>query len=237
MRKSYKALAPILAVVAVLAAAAPALAAGEVIFYGYARYTPAVDVVGAGVEIYGLAAPGSVAPPIAFDWTNYDYTIWVSGMTVTGFLADAVPVGTYVLNREASTFTGGTIQIYEDAKAGGTHADYATPATFTDGALILTAAVDPGYSALLTDGPVIHDGIFVGSGIGTCDFNGGSRLADLVSAEYYLDDWTFAGTPISDPNPTVPNGFQRLWNVKIVAVNDPTPIDRSTWSGVKTLYQ
>lgn len=237
MTKTCKALAPVLALVAVLAAVVPAFAAGEIIFYGYAKYTPVVDAVGSVVDVYGLAAPGSVAPPIAFDWTNYEYTIWVTGLTVAGFVADAVPIGPYTLNRESTTFNGGAIQIWADPKVGGTHADFANPATFTDGTLILTAAVDPGFSSLLTDGPTLHDGIFVGSGIGTCDFNGGTRLPELVAAEYYLNDWTFAGTPISDPNPTVPAGFQRVWNVKIVPMNDPTPVEPGTWSGVKTLYR
>lgn len=237
MMMNTKALAPVLALVAALATVAPAMAASEIIFYGYAKYTPVVDAVGSTMDVYALAAPGSVAPPLAFDWTNYEYTILVGGMTVATYVANSVPVGPYLLDRKTSTFTGGIVQIYQDAKVGGTHASFAAPATFVDGTLILTAAVDDGFSALLTDGPILHDGIFVGSGSGTCDFNGGSRLGELVTAEYYLNDWFFGGVPISDPNPTVPAGFQRLFNVKIVSPNDPTGLETGTWSAVKGLYR
>ena len=237
MMMNAKALAPVLALVAALTAAAPAMAASEIIFYGYAKYAPVVDAVGSTLEVYGLAAPGSVAPPVTFDWTNYEYTILGSGMTVATYVADSVPVGSYLLDRKTSSFTGGIVRIYQDAKAGGTHASFAAPATFVDGTLMLTASVDDGFAALLTDGPILHDGIFVGSGSGTCDFNGGSRLGELVTAEYYLNDWFFAGVPISDPNPTVPAGFQRLFNVKIVSPNDPTSAETGTWSGVKGLYR
>ncbi|MHB8078025.1 MAG: hypothetical protein ACYDIE_02045 [Candidatus Krumholzibacteriia bacterium] len=237
MMMNAKALAPVLALVAALTAAAPALAASEVIFYGYAKYVPVIDAVGSTLEVYGLAAPGSVAPPIAFDWANYEYTVQVSGLTVATYAADSVPVGPYLLDRKSSTYAGGIVRIYQDAKAGGTHADFAAPGTFSDGTLILTAAVDDGFASLLTDGPIVHDGIFVGSGSGTCDFNGGSRLDELVSAEYYLNDWFLGGVPISDPSPTVPAGFQRLFNVKLVSPNDPTSAEPGTWSGVKALYR
>lgn len=237
MMMNAKALAPVLALFAALTAAVPAMAASEIIFYGYANYTPVTDAVGSTVDVYGLAAPGSVAPPVALDWANYEYTIEVSGMTVATYVVDSVPIGPYTLDRKTTTFTGGVIRIYEDAKAGGTPASYAAPASFVDGTLILVAAVDDGFSALLTDGPTVHDGIFVGSGSGTCDFNGGSRLGDLVAAEYYLNDWFFGGVPISDPSPTVPAGFDRTFNVKIVSPNDPTSLETGSWGGVKDLYR
>jgi len=237
MKKFAQVMIPALALVAALAAAAPSLAAGEIIFYGYAKYTPAPDALGATLDVYGVASPGSVAPPIAFDWATTQYTVHVSGMAITSYTADSVPVGSYTLDRQTTVFSDGTLEIFADPVAGGTAASYASPGTFTDGALILGAAVDPGFTSLLTDGPVVRDGVFVGSGSGTCDFNAGSRLAELVAAEYYLDDWFFGGTPISDPNPTVPAGFTRVFNVKIVSPNDPTAADEGTWGGVKALYR
>lgn len=215
---------------AALLLAAPAGAAGEFIFYGYAQYVPAKDVVGATMDVYGIAAPGSIAPPIALDFANYQYTVWVDDMVIATY--SNLP--TYL---KSSSFNGGVLRIYEDAKATGTAADYANLATFTDGTLILQASVDDGWSYMLIDGPTIRDGIFVGSGSGRCDFNGGSRLGELVAGEYYLDDWSFLGTPVSDPNPTVPAGFHRVFDVKIVAPNDPTPTEPQSWGQVKGSYR
>ncbi len=225
-----KFLAPAVVLLVALSASVPVLAASEWIFYGYAKYAPAPDQVGAVMDVYGLAAPGSIAPPIAVDYANYEYTAWVSGMTIATY-------SNSLSWRKSSTFNGGILRIYADAKAGGTAADFLNPSTFTDGSLILVASVDNGFSSILTDGPTIRDGIFVGSGSGTCDFNDGSRLGDLVAAEYYLTNWFFGGTPISDPNPTVPAGFHRVFDLKLVSPNDPTSIEPNTWGGIKRLYE
>jgi hypothetical protein len=84
------------------------------------------------------------------------------------------------------------------------------------------------------------DLFFSGSGNGSCDFFDGTQLMDLVTAEYYLDDWGFVGTPVADANPPyviVPDGFERKFDVKLTPPNDPTPTEPGTWGQVKSLYR
>ena len=136
-------------------------------------------------------------------------------------------------------FGGGQLYIYEDDRVTGTAADYGNLPTFSDGELILVAQIDPNWTAMLYDFDT--DGNFtLGANGGTCQFSGGSRLLDMMDAEYYLAEWGLFGSPFVDPNPPlieVPAGFQRIFNTKIVAPNDPSPIEHTTWGEVKNMFR
>ena len=216
-----------------LALSVPALAQVEITFEGYAAYTPAPDMVGAMLTVYGVANPAVSAPtPFPADFDNYQYTVAVTGMLVTSYTYDGADL------TKSYVFQGGTIDIYEDAKVGGTAGDFANPSTFTDGTLLLEAAVDDGWEMLLN--ATMGFGVFAGAGIGTCDMIGGSYLPLLEAMQYPLDDWTFAGTGISEPWPpffTVPAGYDHVFGVKITFPYNPTPNDDTSWSRVKTLFR
>ncbi len=233
--KLKKVLAPAALLIALLMTA-QALAGSEFLFNGYATYTPAPDQLGATMDVYGiLSTVGGVPTPIAVDMDNYQYTVHVEGMTIGGQSSYPPPP----FPRMSSIFNGGMVHIYSDPIAGGTAADYGDVSTFVDGELILFASVDDGWTLNLMDGSITPPGVFTGSGAGTCDFIGGTRVGDLSLAEYFLNDWNFLGLDISDPNPPVtpvPDGFDRSFKTKLTPPNDPTASENSTWGKIKDLY-
>jgi hypothetical protein len=233
MTRSNSLLALALVSLLVVATAAPVLGNSEFLFYGFSRYLDTPDEVGSVMEVYGILNSATSVPlPLPLDEDNFEYTVVVTDMTVA--TADLMP------NMKSLTYDGGVISIYsDDMGAGGfTAADYGDLSSFSDGDLILVANVDAGWPAILWD--FDGDGFFTaGSNGGTADFVGGSMLADLIAAEYYLDDWGFFGSPYADGDPewiVIPDGFHRIFNVKVTAPNDPTPNQSSTWGQVKALY-
>ena len=234
--KNKKFLAPAALLIALLMAST-SVAGSEFLFNGNANYFPVVDQLNSEMAVNGiLSTVGGVPTPIPVDMDNFEYTIHIEGMMV----ASVVNFDPPPFPRISESFNGGAIYIYEDSKATGTAADYAFPATFVDGSMILMAVVDDGWSMMLIDGTATPPGVYTGSGSGTCDFTGGSRLGELIAAEYYLQDWFFAGLDISDDNPPstpVPANFDRSFKTKLVPPNDPTPSEDSTWGQVKKLYQ
>jgi hypothetical protein len=135
-------------------------------------------------------------------------------------------------------YNGGEIFMYADPLSKSL-ADYGNLPTFTDGELILYATVDDGYSVALDDfGFPVGDGYWTGFGSGKCDFVAGTQLDALVAAGYLLENWDFTATVVDEsPIVFVPDGFHRLFDVKLVPPNDPTATERTTWGKVKDLYQ
>ena len=212
-----------------LLVAVPVAAQVEFTFEGFAVYTTAPDMVGCTVDVYGIANPPvSVPTPIPTDFYNYEYTIHVTGMTSASFVTGS--------DTKDWVFNGGNIAIYADALAGGTAGDYLVPATFTDGTMLLSATVDDGWEMHL-DNPF---GLYYsGAGIGSCDMVGGTAYQELVNMDYTLNDWTFAGTGISEayfPFITVPDGYQHVFGVKIIFPYDPTANEDMDWGQVKALF-
>jgi hypothetical protein len=219
--------------VLVLVAAVPVLGQVEFTFEGYSKSTLGQDAVGTTYTVLGIANPAVSAPtPLAMDFANNQYTIRVSGLTLADFAEDlGIGAKTYAFN-------GGVIEIFEDAKSGGTAADYAVEASFTDGAMLLQAVVNPNWEMRLDNPP---PGLFgyTGNGIGSCNLTGGSELAMLISMEFTTNNWTFAGTGIEENNffNTIPAGFDLKFGTKVIFPFDPTPTDDASWSEVKTLFR
>ena len=212
-------------------AVSPAMGQVEFTFEGFAMMTPGTDQVGASLTVYGIANPAISAPtPLPMDFDTYQYTVAVSGMTVTGYNQDVVN------NRKTFQFEGGTIRLYSDMIAGGTAGDFALPGSFTDGDMFVEAAVDDGWELILNN-PLGFG--YTGAGIGTCALTGGSSLGDLQDLEFPLDGWTFAGTGVGEPSPfiQVPNGYDYIFGVKIIFPYDPTPNEDSTFGALKNLYR
>jgi hypothetical protein len=235
MKTAKHNLAPAVALLLALCLTAPALGNSEFLFNGNAKYwdgeTP--DAVGSTMEVYGiLSSVWQVPPPIALDTVNYEYTVYIATMYLSSYTYMPMP-----FPMKAFSFDYGEIHIFADPIVGGTAADNADPTTFMDGELILLATVDPAWAMNLND--IDGDGAFVGSGAGSCDFVGGTQLDALAAAEYYLDDWQFYGSPVSDPSAgtIVPPNFHRLFDVKIATTHDPTPAVESSWGRVKNLYR
>lgn len=212
-------------------AVSPALGQVEFTFEGFAMMDPGIDQTGATMTVFGIANPAISAPtPLPMDFDTYQYTVAVTGMTVTSFVFDA-PNSTKLFD-----FAGGTIRLYSDPIATGTAGDYASPATFADGDMFVEAAVDDGWEMLLNN-PLGFG--YSGAGIGTCALTGGSSLGDLQDLEFPLDGWTFAGTAISEPSLfiQVPAGYHYVFGVKIIFPYDPTPNEDLTFGQIKNLYR
>jgi len=177
-------------------------------FYGFAIVS---DVLNSPLTVRSVLTNNGVVPtPIVLDFTTKQYTL-----VMTGTLSSIVGI--------ARNYPAATCAIYEDAIGGGTAADYANPATFTDGTLILNGAFDGNlvrnrFSATL------------GNFIGKVDFSGGTRLADLVSPQ----DWPCGGG-WSRSVSGIPAGYQENWDGKIDL--SPVAVEEKTWNGVKQLYR
>jgi hypothetical protein len=209
---------------------------GEFLFFGYSDYISGpVDEVGSMMEVYGiLSSAGGLVYPIPLATSTNEYTVYISDLVVIE--ATTTPMLKNI------KFNNGVIHIFEDPLMGGTMADYANRPTFVDGTEILTANVQDMFTVLLFD--FDGDGFYTGTASGACDFVGGTRVDELVAAEYYLEDWGFFSTIADDgagiPQGGVvdaPEGYDRLFTVKLTPPNDPTAIDTSTWGKVKSLYQ
>src|SRR5262245_59293452 len=157
-------------------------------FLGYAQVS---DVIGSALVMRSvLTNNGEVPTPIPLNFTLNQYTLVVGGT-----LNSIVGV--------ARNYTMATVAIYEDPIGGGTAADYANGATFTDGTLILSGVFDGflvrnRFSATL------------GNFVGTVDWTGGTQLGVLVTPQ----DWPFGGG-WSRSVTGIPTGYQENWDGKI----------------------
>jgi hypothetical protein len=177
-------------------------------FNGYAQI-PGTSL-GQPLAMYSVLTNNGVVPtPILLDFATNEYTMVIHG-TVTGSSATAV------------YYAGAQVDIYSDARSGGTAADYAIPSSFTDGTLILSGAF-AGNLARNTVTPTL------GGFIGTVNFSGGTRLADLSTP----DGWPCGGA-WSRTISGIPNGFQEMWDGKIDLAS--VAVEPRTWGGVKRLY-
>jgi hypothetical protein len=176
-------------------------------FYGYTNVS---TTLGGSLTLRSVLTNNGVVPtPIPLTFATHQYTLVVTGTcTFT-----STPYQLY----------SATIQLWEDPVSGGTPANYADPASFTNGTLILSGAFD---------GTLRRNRFTstLGSFIGKIDFSGGSRLGDLGTPQ----DWPFGGAW----NRTVsgiPSGYHENWDGKIDL--SPVSVEPRTWDGVKQLYR
>jgi hypothetical protein len=234
MKKLLKILMLVAAPVVLAGTALPALGGTELVFRGYARYvTGTPDAVGAVMEIYGvLGTAGGTITPIDVNLEDNEYTIAVTGMAVTDVINQTAP------NRRLISYTAGQLHIYAEPIASGTAADFALPATFTDGEMILGGDVAADCIVELFDFDA--DGDYAGSASGGVDFNDGTQLASMETAGYDLTDWNLYGT-LADPDAgagvTVPAGYDRVFDILLTPPREPSPVEAATWGQVKNLYQ
>ncbi len=212
----------------------PALGGTELVFRGYARYVSGTpDAAGAVMEIYGVlgTAAGSITP-IDVDLETDEYTIAVTGMAVTDAFDQTNP------SRRTISYGAGQLHIYAEPIATGTAADFALPATFTDGEMILGGGVRADCIAQLFD--FDGDGDYTGNATGAVDFDAGTRLAAMEAAGYDLTGWNFNGT-LADPDAgagvIVPAGYDRVFDILLTPPREPSPVEAASWGRIKNLYQ
>jgi hypothetical protein len=177
-------------------------------FNGYAIVPAAI---GGTLTMRSVLTNNGVVPtPIVLDFVNYQYTL-----VVVGTLASAAGI--------AQNYNPASIQMWENLKSTGTAADYAIPATFTDGTLILSGVFD---GNLIRNKFTTNLGNFVGK----VNFNAGSRLGDLATPT----GWPFGGG-WSRSISGIPSGYQENWDGKIDLA--PVAVAPQQWGGVKELFR
>jgi hypothetical protein len=192
-------------------AMSPGAYAGDPPNFDFNGYAIVSDVLNSPLTMRSVLTNNGVVPtPIPLDFTNNQYTL-----VITGTLASIAGI--------ARNYPAATCNLYEDPIGGGTAANYANGATFTDGTLILSGVFD---------GNLVRNRITatLGNFIGKVDFSGGTRLADLSSPQ----DWPCGGA-WSRTIGGIPAGYQENWDGKIDL--SPVAVEQRTWDGVKQIYR
>lgn len=167
--------------------------------------------VGGTAAVYGRIVNGAaVATPLPLDFANYEYTIVVTGLT-----RDTAGA--------TSQFSGGTVAIYQDAA---TAADWASPASFSDGTAILTGTLAVFQRTMLT--PTL------GSGAGAVDWTGGAMLGLLAPADQV--GWPFL-TSVSLAAAQVQPGYSERWDGKVEPRGDVVATQKLSWSELKAAFR
>lgn len=194
-----------------LAQAGLAAAASAVQMFDFDAQALMPAGVGGSATVYGkIVNGGAVATPLPLDFANYGYTI-----VVTGLVQDTAGA--------TSLFSGGSVAIYQDAA---TAADWANPATFTDGTAILTGSLVTFQRTMLTG--------TLGSGAGTVDWTGGTRLAELSPADQ--TGWPFL-TAVSRAASQVQPGYSERWDGKVEPTGDVVATESASWSDLKASFR
>ena len=177
----------------------------------------------AGNGYVGLGTVPFLFTPLVTNTTLNEYTYVMSGLASTGF----VTVGPYrVIN-----YSSGTIKIYEDAKAGGTAADFGTlppntvaPPTFVDGTEILVGSLTNFQFAVdNSNGTGSFEAVFT--------VIGGTQFANFAGQ---VAGWTFAGSTGNALN--IPEGYAHQIDGQTF-LNAPVNVKRTTWGRLKAGYR
>jgi hypothetical protein len=188
-----------------------AVSAGAVQMFDFDAQAVIPATVGGTAEVHGLIVNGeAVAAPLPLDFANFEYTIVVTGLALDSAGATSV-------------FTGGTVTIYQDDA---TIADWASPATFTDGTAILSGPLATFQHAMLTG--------TLGSGSGHVDWTGGSRLDEIAPADRL--GWPLL-TGISRAATQVLPGYTERWDGKVEPLEDIVDGQDATWSDLKVRFR
>jgi len=190
-------------------------------FSGHSQHAsaPGVFTVGEALTAYEILNTVQVQPWYAWNQAAYQYTLVLHANCSTYL---SVPLGGGLFLRQIN-FNNSTFAIYQDA---GTPANYAAPATFTDGSLILSGVITGMYAEGLVDG-LAPDGYGV---TGNAVITGGSAMGQVLCTSLVMNDF-FAWLPATSP-PGYKEAYDVLWNCCLITSTDP-----STWGAVKSLYR
>ena len=216
----------------VLFALAPGAASAQTLFFDYVGYDyEAPDLnptqfgeVGSGYVSLGFV-PGLFAPLVPNTVAN-EYTYYISGLTSVSQMT----VGSFVI----TSYSAGSLSVYEDSKSTGTAADYGinppnatAPPSFIDGNLFVTGT--------LTNFQYVFNTLS-GSGSFEADFEvtGGSEVTNGNIPANRRKGWTFAGTSANELN--MPEGYAHQVDGQVF-LNEPVPTQTKTWGGLKAQYR
>lgn len=235
MGVSMKTRMTITAALLALALASPAAATGPAIDWDPAYFwepgaTFSNSIPGNQMQIVGIIS--SFGPPLAFLNANdptKDYTFYVSGLVSNGTTVIGLPGSQFYV----TTYTGGTIQVYEgtprDAVFDPNPPNANVPSTFTNGTLILSGTVSGFYTQ--TNDFTAFD---TGNAEGSITWTGGT-LFSSVSHSGQPCPSLFTGGLTWFPSLLIP-GYLFRHDGKI-DVDCPSESRSSTWGRMKSLYR
>ncbi len=210
-------------------AVSPAAHAQSLLFdyVGFDYESPNPDPLTFGEPLSSYVGLGTVPflfAPLVSNTTANEYTYVMQGLT---------PNSTQVIGQfRIINYNPGTITIYEDAKLGGTTADFGTnppnaiaPASFTDGTPILVGT--------LTNFQFVLDTVS-GSGSFEAVFNvtGGTQLGNFPLNQ--RKGWTFSGATNNALN--IPAGYAHQIDGQTF-LDAPSPARRTSWGQLKAGYR
>ncbi len=212
------------------ALAAPPAARAQSLLFDYVGFdyeSPNPDPLTFGEAGSGYVGVGTVPflfAPLVSNTVANEYTYVMQGLTPTGVQA----FGPFrIIN-----YSTGSITIYEDAKLGGTTADFGNnppnavaPATFTDGSAVLVGS--------LTNFQFVFD-TSSGSGSFEAVFNvtGGAQLANFPLNQ--RKGWTFSGATSNALN--IPQGYAHQVDGQTF-LDAPSAARRTSWGQLKAGYR
>lgn len=224
----WKATPLLLGMVALLMSAPTARAASlffDYVGFDYESPNPNPGEFGeAGAGYVGLGYVPNLFLPLVADTVTNQYTYVVSGMT---------PVSRTVIGQFAIIdYSPGTLDIYEDAKLGGTYADFGVnppnavaPATFTDGTLFLQGTLASfRFIVNTTNGTGSYEARFT--------VTGGSQLSNVPPNQ--RTGWTFAGSSGNALN--IPAGYAHQIDGQNF-LDDPVHTRGVSWGTLKATYR
>lgn len=179
--------------------------------------------VGAGYNGLGLV-PGLFSPLVA-DTSANQYTYVITGLTVSN-------VSTYGSYQVIDYSGPGTLTVYEDAKSGGTAADYGinppngtAPSSFVDGTTFLVGSLTAFQIVMNTDtNSGSYEAVF--------EVTGGSQYGNIPATD--RSGWTFAGATGNELNR--PEGYAHQIDGQIF-LNRQVPTRATTWGRLKSSYR
>jgi hypothetical protein len=177
-----------------------------------------------GSGYVGLGTVPFLFAPLVSNTTLNEYTFVIQGLSPTS----VIPVGSFnIIN-----YSAGSVTIYEQAKLGGTPADFvpnppnaSVPTVFTDGTAILVGT--------LTNFQLVID---TSNGVGSFEavFNatGGSQLGNFPLNQ--RTGWTFSGTTGQALN--IPEGYAHQIDGQTF-LDAPVAARRMSWGRLKAGYR
>jgi hypothetical protein len=177
-----------------------------------------------GSGYVGLGTVPVLAAPLVTNTTLNEYTY-----VMQGFAPSSV---TAIANFLVINYTAGTITLYEDAKSGGTTADYGTnppngvaPSSFTDGTPILVGSLTNFQFVLdTTNGTGSFEAVF--------NVTGGTQLLNFDPNQ--RTGWTFSGATSNALN--IPPGYAHQCDGQTF-LNAPSGTRHESWGRLKAGYR
>jgi hypothetical protein len=157
-------------------------------------------------------SPGTT--PIPLDFANYEFTLVISDLTLMSGDGSV---------EDPQNYMGGTLTIFQDNT---TAADYANPATFSDGTAILIGTFTTMSRTMFTT--------TLGSAAGSVDWTGGARLDDIAPSDQL--GWPFL-TSISARAENVEPGYDEEWDGKCEPEEPIVDVTPMSWGSVKSLLR